>query len=309
MDKIMSDNFIDQYRVIDLKDIKDQQQLLYSFLEKRTNSHENTEFEESDADSRVYPDNVYDKARSVIAIFFPYLTSCHDFSGNISVYAQAQDYHIWGKDKLVKISRDLKEKFPLNNFYFQMDNGPLNERFFAYISGLGRKAINSMMINEKYGSYGFIGLIITDRELESNITEMKDCSRCMICMGKCPGGAINGDFTINSERCASYISQTKKDLTENQMNILKTSGNVFGCDICQQHCPDNSNKSMADTDDVITYCLDNTISKIEYENLVNMSNKDFKKYFGEKAFSWRGKRILLRNLDIIEGDHESFMIK
>ena len=198
----------------------------------------------------------------------------------------------------------------MNGFYQQMDNGPLNERFFAYISGLGSKGINSMIINEKYGSYGFIGLIITDMEMDPYITEIKDCSKCMVCKEKCPGKAISGDFNMDSKLCASYLSQTKKELTDNERKILKSSGNIFGCDICQKCCPDNADKTLLHSNDFTNSNFNKKIiSNLEYEDLQNISNKDFKKYFGEKAFSWRGKKILLRNLDIIEDEQEFFMIK
>ncbi len=290
MKETLTSNNVDQYRIINLSDIKIKQKLLFDFLEKRK---EKTEFEEPDSAKRVYPQISYDKAKSIISIFLPYLSLGHDFSGNISVYAQAEDYHIWGKNKLEKIVKELKTKYPSNDFYHQMDKGPLNERFFAYISGLGKKGINSMIINEKYGSYGFIGLIITDIEINPYMSEISECSKCMICKTECPGQAIKGDFTIDAKLCASYISQTKKELNEVQLNILKSSGKIFGCDICQMYCPDNKNKENIDYND-------NFISKLEYNDLENISNREFKKYFGEKAFSWRGKGILLRNLDIIE---------
>lgn len=303
MDKIMTANDIDQYRIIDLKDIKKKQQLLHSYLNERKESFKSTEFEEEDTYARVYPESIYSNAKSLIVIFVPYLTPAHDFSGNISVYAQGEDYHLWGKDRLRRLADDLKVRYPSNDFYHQMDNGPLNERFFAYISGLGKKGINSMVINEKYGSYGFIGLIITEMEMDPYTTEIDECSKCMICKEKCPGKAINGDYTMDSKLCASYISQTKKELTEDERKVLRLSGNIFGCDICQRYCPDNADKAVTNSNEFINLnCNDKIISNLEYEDLKNISNKEFKKYFGEKAFSWRGKKILLRNLDIIEDE-------
>ena len=127
--------------------------------------------------------------------------------------------------------------------------------------------------------------------MDSKITEKKICDRCMKCQNSCPGNAINGDFTIDSQKCASYITQKKGELSDYEIRIMKKSAKIFGCDICQNVCHFNNNvKKICATYDII--------NNIEKEDL-QISNKEFKSKYADRAFSFRGKSVLSRNIDLI----------
>ena len=119
---------------------------------------------------------------------------------------------------------------------------------------------------------------------------------CGKCMDVCPLGAIsNGDFS--QERCLSYITQKKGDLTDAEVEALANNGMVWGCDNCQSVCPHNENVEETEIDEF----KNNLITNLQIED---MSNKEFAGKFGQRAFAWRGKGVLLRNQKCIHNRKE-----
>ena len=149
-----------------------------------------------------------------------------------------------------------------------------------------------MLINDDFGSWFFIGYILCDLEMEADKPLNRACIGCNKCIESCPGGALGEQFC--ADRCASHISQKKGNLTEKEIAILKKSGLIFGCDECQKVCPHNniSPKPMKEfTEDIIDYLLSSDIE--------NLSNKQFLSKYKNRAFSWRGKGVLERNIKIL----------
>ena len=123
----------------------------------------------------------------------------------------------------------------------------------------------------------------------------KTCIKCNKCVKYCPGNAILGNYELNPKRCLSYITQKKEELSEEERNLLKDNKKIFGCDICQDICPHNNNIQKTN----IIEFIDNQITNLNYEEINNISNKEFKRRYGDRAFSWRGKKIIQRNMEII----------
>lgn len=292
MNDIMNSFGIDQFTVINIDRIKGEINHFYNYLENRKLSGMQIDLEEKNTLKRIDVNLLMSSAKSVICVFFPYLSEKHQLNTNLSVSAQGEDYHIWGKEKLKNIANMLKKQNLDSNYLIQVDNGPVNERFFALKSGLGLRGLNNMVINPKYGSYGFIGIIITDCLFEEKSIIAGNCSMCKACINACPGNAINENFTLDIKKCASYISQKKLDLNEYEELILKKSKKIYGCDICQNVCIDNKYAKKISLDE-------NLITQLKISDINNISNKEFKKIYGDRAFAWRGKNILLRNLDIV----------
>lgn len=259
----------------------------YTRLEKLL--EQNTETD--DIQKRINPALTMENVESVIVCAFPYYWRDIN-SSNISKYTYSVDYHILVKNILNKIGKSL-EKY-IENFKYKSftDNGPLTDRYLAYLSGIGFYGINTNIITQKYGSYVFIGYIINNYKFEPDKPLDKTCIQCGECIKKCPGGAILGNFRINPAKCVSYITQKKGTLTEDEEEIIKGQNKIFGCDICQEVCPHN--KYIPETH--IEEFTKNHIYNLDYDKLAGLSNKEFKRIFGNRAFSWRGKKILLRNL-------------
>ncbi len=286
-----------EYAILNLEDeeLVKRQRDFFGFLTNRKNDNLITSLESDDINSRIFAQNVLENAKSIIVILFPYLTDEHSKNGNLSMYCMGMDYHISVKDMLCEIVKYIKNFHKDADFYIQSDTGTLNERFFAFYSGVGRLGINSMIFSDIYGSYVNIGLIVTDLLLDEKKFEKKYCDKCMACVKSCPGGAINGDFTINSYRCASYITQKKGELNEQEQGIIKKSKKIFGCDVCQNVCHFNNNvKTIPKNCDII--------KTIKNEDIDELSNKKFKEKYILRAFNFRGKSVIKRNLDILKDD-------
>ena len=253
-----------------------------------------TGMEEEIIEKRVNPRLIMENAKSIIVCAFPYYVDEMEES-NLSKYCYGEDYHIVAKKYLQKICDFLEEE--INNFEYKffVDNGPLVDRYLAYQSGIGYFGINNNIITDEYGSYIFIGYIVNNYEFYVDDPLPKTCIKCNKCVKYCPGNAILGNFELNPRRCLSYITQKKDDLSEEEMNLIKENKMVFGCDICQEVCPHNKGISITNIEEFKT----NLITKLDYDEINDISNKEFKRRYGNRAFSWRGKKIIQRNIEII----------
>lgn len=197
-----------------------------------------------------------------------------------SVYTYGYDYHNVIKDII-------NEKLKGKEYTVLVDNHSLNERKCLELTGLAYWAKNDLMINKDFGSFFFIGLVLTKMKYKEVIVENNDsCGECTICINACPVNALVNGFDI--EKCMSAKNQLKVPFSE---ELVKKNYLLMGCDICQKVCPKNKNIETKYLDDLLvketTYVL--------IEDLFKMSNKEFKNKYGKHAYLWKGKTLLLRN--------------
>lgn len=222
------------------------------------------------------PDNV----TSVITFLFPYKVK-KEKPKNISRYATVKDYHKVCSKILEEICFKLKENFKENKFIFFIDNSPINEVKAAVYSGLGVMGKNGLLINEKYGSFCFIGEIVTDFKIQTvNINNTK-CIECNVCIKNCPSGFLSD----KNNKCLSSVTQQKQPLTKFEEEMIKKEGCIWGCDKCQEVCPMNKDKEFTKINEFI----------ISYKNEYT-ENEDIT----DRAFQWRGEKIIKRNYDILK---------
>lgn len=226
--------------------------------------------------------------KTCIACLFPYYFEDGEKS-NISMYARGKDYHIEAKKILEKILSPYTDDFEIF-----VDIGPADNIYVAQKSGLGVLGKNGLLINERLGSYFFIGYAKTSLLIKPDAPLFRSCLSCNKCILSCPGGALSEKGFI-LEKCASHISQKKGELNEEEIEILKKSSLIFGCDICQAVCPMNKGKGAC-----LPEFSKDRICYLKKDELINLSNREFMEKFGERAFSWRGKNVLLRNLNILK---------
>lgn len=267
---------------------------LESILRERIEKGHYTGFEERELEKRIDPSLTMEGVKSIIVCLFPYFTGMAEDT-NISKYTYPKDYHIIAGEKLERIGEFLKEEIEGFEYKAFVDSGPLADRYLASISGLGFYGINSHIINDKYGTYCFIGYILSNYSFEPDKKIDRTCIKCGECVRRCPGNAILGDFNINPNRCISYITQKKGELSEEEVKILNNNHMVFGCDICQDVCPHNRKIEHTNMEEF----KKDLLYKLDYNEIGGMSNKEFKRKYGDRAFSWRGKGIIVRNFEYL----------
>lgn len=224
----------------------------------------------------------------MMAVPYKYFDDCEK---NISDYAISRDYHLFYKNLFCKITNALKEKYSGYRFCGFADSSPIDEVHAAAYSGVGIHGLNHMLITEKYSSFVFLGEIITDYPEEIfTVTNIKECEGCKACMRACP--------MMKHGVCLSSLTQKKGNLTEEEKNIIKEYGSVWGCDICINACPHT--KKAIDSGNIYTdidFFKSDRTPYLTYDLIKNMSDEEF----NMRAYSWRKKETILRNLDIIYG--------
>ncbi len=229
-------------------------------------------------EKRENPSLLVEGARSVLVFLAPYGDSAIaarantieiDFSGypnsyeipvsgyKVAQYALGEDYHTVIKDKLNRILQYMKEADPLINGRVFVDTAPVLERAWAVRAGLGFIGKNNFLISREHGIRNFIGVIISNFEIPQNLfnecgvisaddwTELcskKYCGTCTRCLDACPTGALCRPYTLDANKCLSYLTiESKETSIETSIEMAGTrDGWIFGCDACMNACPWNS---------------------------------------------------------------------
>lgn len=228
-----------------------------------------------------------EKPQSVIVFLFPYLLEAEKYEElNISRYAVPEDYHETAMEILTGIAEELKKDFPESSFAPFCDNSPIPEVRAAALCSLGRVGKNSLLINEKYGSWVFIGEIVTDCSgFAYENTEILPCTGCGACIKKCPAAAVGENGGIDTALCLSNVSQRKGTLSEKEEKLISQSGCAWGCDICQEVCPMNKSAQVTP----LAAMRENALARIDENTPLS-----------GRAFAWRGKNVISRNLQITD---------
>lgn len=313
-------------------------------LRERERDGHRSPFEEQDIELRCDPGRVMPGTRSIIAVAVPYATPLGaipskqeqepdpgkkepgrggeelrgKLKGRISMSAWGKDYHVVVRDILRRLGDFLAQNAPravrLASF---VDTGPLVDRAIAQRAGTGWYGKNCSIFTQRYGSWVFLGEILTDLELEPDTpstgpgspvpaTGGRDehggygCGECDICLRACPTGALDprSPYVTNANICLSYITQMRGFVPRDMRP--KMGFRLYGCDTCQEVCPRNKRVAPAGLaafrprswDDVAPDLLD----------VLAVSNSRFKEAYGLTAAGWRGRTILQRNAVIALGN-------
>jgi epoxyqueuosine reductase len=182
-------------------------------------------------------------AKTVIAVALNYYTPhqrpVSSEYAKIARYAWGRDYHkVLGK-KLRQLNRWLIESFEGVEARHYVDTGPIQDKYWAQAAGIGWIGKNGNVINRQYGSWIFLGEIVTNLDLIPSDPHLQHCGTCTRCISACPTGAITQPFVVDANRCIAYhtIENRAETLPPEIANHL--DGWVAGCDICQDVCPWN----------------------------------------------------------------------
>ncbi|GAA3022530.1 tRNA epoxyqueuosine(34) reductase QueG [Tetragenococcus solitarius] len=259
-------------------------------------------FEHPNIDERLYPELTFENPQSIIAIALAYPTKIHEKvprdekRGQFARASWGVDYHHILKDRLTKlihfIEGSAESKKEAENWRFapQVDTGELVDVAVAQRAGLGFIGRNGLLITEEYGSFVYLGEIITNIQFEPDEPKPFGCGDCTRCITHCPTGALLGDGRMDAQKCLSYQTQTKKMMPRKYRKQIHNV--IYGCDICQLVCPYNQGKDFHFHQEMAP-AMDEVRPKLA--PMLSMSNKEFKEKFGHLAGFWRGKKPLQRN--------------
>ncbi len=159
--------------------------------------------------------------------------------GRVARYAWGRDYHrvmkrrmrdfVWG------LERELGSEIAAR---WYVDDGPMLDRAAANRAGLGWFGKSTNILTSAYGSWVFLGQVITDLALEPDAPLKKSCGACVLCIEDCPTGAIVAPYVVDNARCISYLTIENRGAIPRELRPLMQDW-VFGCDICQDVCPVN----------------------------------------------------------------------
>ena len=159
--------------------------------------------------------------------------------GRVARYAWVRDYHRVMKRRMRELVRALERELASEvAARWYVDDGPMLDRAAANRAGIGWFGKNSNILNPQFGSWVFLGQIITDLDLTPDAPLKKSCGSCARCIDDCPTGAIVAPYVVDNSRCISYLTIENRGAIPREMRPLVQDW-VFGCDICQDVCPVN----------------------------------------------------------------------
>lgn len=255
-------------------------------------------FEEPDLDKRTTPKLLLNEAESIISIAIAYPSKMENApqgkkGSRRGIFARASwgmDYHTVLRDRLSKLESYITEHIPDAQTRSMVDTGELSDRAVAQRAGIGWSAKNCSVITPEFGSYVYLGEMITNIPFTPDTPMEDECGDCRLCIDVCPTGAIIEGGQLNAQRCIAFVTQTKTALPEEFR--AKIGNRIYGCDTCQTVCPKNKGKlNMHQAE----FEPNPEIAKPLLQPLLHMSNKEFKVHFGHVSGSWRGKKPIQRN--------------
>lgn len=219
-----------------------------------------------------------------------YTTKCDLTASNISAYAVSRDYHLFFKALFDEILPILQAAFPQNRFAGFTDHSPIMEAQAAVRAGLGYWGCNHLFLTDRHSSFVFLGEIITDALFDAPAKEEKHCVACGACRAACP-------VSLDVSRCHSALTQKKGELDEEERAALVAHGSAWGCDLCQLACP-VTKRARADGTlyTEIPFFKESAHTPLSAKDVQEMPDEEF----AARAYSWRGRQTILRNLELLE---------
>lgn len=240
---------------------------------------------------------VMPEVRSLVCVALNYYTPDQrpesEEYGKISRYGWGRDYHKIMHKQLKQLATWLESLGEGIQARYYADTGPVQDKIWAQKAGIGWIAKNGNVITREYGSWVFLGEILTNLELDSDRPSTEHCGTCTRCMQACPTGAITEPFVVDANRCIAYhtIENRSEQLPETVTPHLQ--GWVAGCDICQDVCPWNQQFAQeTDVTDFHPYPGNLAPKLIE---LAEISDQEWDRQFPASALRRIKPEMLRRN--------------
>jgi len=267
-------------------------------LTRQKNKGYNSGFEHQNIDERLDPKIIFDNPKTIISIALAYpshfsskLDNSNEKRGEFARASWGIDYHKILHEKINLLISEIKSLTTGElRFKAMVDTGELIDVVIAAFAGVGFIGKNGLLITKEFGSFVYLGEIISNLEIIPDNPRKNKCGNCRRCLDNCPSKALLGGGRMNAKRCLSYQTQTKGFMPIEFRKLMRKM--IYGCDVCQLVCPFNRGKNF-----FLHREMEPKINEVRpiLKDFLTMSNFEFKKRFGKMAGSWRGKKPLLRN--------------
>lgn len=255
-------------------------------------------FEEKDIEKRTHPENILPEVKSIIAIALAYPSRIEgppksepgNYRGVMARVAWGEDYHHVLRERLQKLEQFLHEQVPEIKTEIMVDTGALSDRAVAERAGLGWVGKNTSLITKEFGSWVYLGEMLTSVPFPPDHPIEEECGDCTMCIDSCPTGAIVQGGQLDSTRCVAFLTQIKDEIPEEFRSAI--GNRLYGCDTCQQVCPKNRKINFTHHPE---FTPDSDAAKPLLKPLLTISKKQFASKFGRSSGSWRGKKPIQRN--------------
>ncbi|MGG1632323.1 tRNA epoxyqueuosine(34) reductase QueG [Rossellomorea sp. NRS-1567] len=255
-------------------------------------------FEEKDIEKRVDPSLIFDSPKSIIAIALAYPSKMKNAPQSKrgerrGIFCRASwgtDYHHVLRDRLSKLEEYIVSRVPQARFKSMVDTGELVDRAVAERAGIGWSGKNCSIITPEFGSYVYLGEMVTNLPFAPDTPMEDQCGTCNKCVDVCPTGALIEGGQLDAQKCIAFLTQTKGFLPDEYR--VKLGNRLYGCDTCQTVCPENKGMDFHFHEEMEP---DPEIAKPLLKPLLTISNREFKEKYGHVSGSWRGKKPIQRN--------------
>jgi epoxyqueuosine reductase len=255
---------------------------------------------EKNYEKRIDPKNILPGAKSVISVALNYYTDVahlpNDDQGKISRYAWGEDYHIHVTSRIQKLFECIKQLAPDCDGRYYVDTGPVMDKVWAERAGIGWRGKHTNLITKDFGSWVFLGEIITTLELAYDEPIGDWCGTCTACIEACPTKAIVEPYIVDSNRCISYLTIEHRGAIDESLTPMFEQW-VYGCDICQDVCP--WNKFQRQTDQPEYFPKEGNVTP-NIEELIGLTQEEFSKRFKKSPIKRTKRDGLARNAKIVK---------
>lgn len=258
-------------------------------------------YDDSYAERAATPELLLPGARSILCVALPYATPeppRDRLQGRVSNYAWSADYHGRLRALLREVAAGIDEAAGSAVTAVVCDTKPLAERAFAAAAGLGWIGKHTNVIAPEFGSFIFLGEIVTTLDLPPDIPLQKTCGTCQRCVDVCPTRALRGDYTIDATRCIADLTQ-RTDAIPRALRPLVGDW-VWGCDLCQIACPPTQRAGT--TTDRSAAPFSRRSATPSLLAMLALTSAQFKRTYRPTAMGWRGAAVLRRNAAVALGN-------
>jgi epoxyqueuosine reductase len=195
-----------------------------------------------------------------------------DGRGRFSVYVHGEDYHAVMNRMLAQLDERVRAEFPEARTRAVCDIHPVSDRAMAMRSGIAWLGKNTNVISPQFGSWIFLGELLTTLDLPADEPLETLCAGCTKCIDACPTGALDTPFVLDARRCISYLTIEKRGDIDPALAPL-VGADVYGCDTCQSVCPFNrvANESIVFHREQRSPLIDMSL-----DDLASISDEDFR---------------------------------